>query len=136
MYFTKAGARKLAHYVEREITRLLAARSAPIALPIEPATPDANVLPNLNLGHSLDALVELGESFLATDKRMRVFAGYSGWSPGQLEAEMKREAWVAHPATVELVFDLEPGKLWQEILRQKGWRYRLLADGPEDLTWN
>jgi uncharacterized protein len=45
VYFTKAGARKLAHYVEREINRLLAARSAPIALPTEPATPDANVLP-------------------------------------------------------------------------------------------
>src|SRR5216684_3537640 len=44
VYFTKAGARKLAHYVEREINRLLAARSAPIALPTEPATPDANAL--------------------------------------------------------------------------------------------
>src|SRR4030081_1527057 len=45
VFFTKAGARKLAHYVEREINRLLAARSAPIALPNEPATPDANALP-------------------------------------------------------------------------------------------
>jgi uncharacterized protein len=45
VYFTKAGARKLAHYVEREINRLLAARSAPIALPTEPTTPDANALP-------------------------------------------------------------------------------------------
>src|ERR1700716_3231571 len=45
VFFTKPGARKLAHYVEREITRLLAARSAPIALPTEPATPDANALP-------------------------------------------------------------------------------------------
>src|SRR6202790_283290 len=45
VYFTKPGARKLAHYVEREITRLLAARSGPIALPTEPATPDANALP-------------------------------------------------------------------------------------------
>ena len=45
VYFTKPGARKLAHYVEREITRLLAARSAPIALPTEPATPDANAQP-------------------------------------------------------------------------------------------
>jgi len=42
VYFTRAGARKLAHYVEREINRLLAARSAPVALPTEPATPDAN----------------------------------------------------------------------------------------------
>ena len=45
VYFTKPGARKLAHYVEREITRLLASRSAPIALPSEPATPDANAQP-------------------------------------------------------------------------------------------
>jgi len=45
VYFTKPGARKLAHYVDREITRLLAARSAPIALPTEPATPDANAVP-------------------------------------------------------------------------------------------
>ena len=45
VYFTKAGARKLAHYAEREITRLMAARSGPIALPTEPATPDANALP-------------------------------------------------------------------------------------------
>ena len=45
VYFTKYGARKLAHYVEREITRLLANRSAPIALPTEPATPDANAVP-------------------------------------------------------------------------------------------
>jgi uncharacterized protein len=45
VYFTKAGARKLAHYVEREITRLLAGRSGPIALPTEPATPDSNAVP-------------------------------------------------------------------------------------------
>jgi len=45
VYFTKPGARKLAHYVEREVSRLLAARSGPIALPTEPATPDSNVVP-------------------------------------------------------------------------------------------
>ena len=45
VYFTPPGARKLAHYVEREITRLLAARTGPIALPTEPATPDINAVP-------------------------------------------------------------------------------------------
>ncbi|WP_108514254.1 DUF459 domain-containing protein [Bradyrhizobium algeriense] len=45
VFFTRPGARKLAHYVEREVTRLLAARSGPIAVPIEPATPEANVAP-------------------------------------------------------------------------------------------
>jgi len=45
VFFTKAGARKLAHFVEREIARLLAARSQPIAMPTEPATPDINAVP-------------------------------------------------------------------------------------------
>lgn len=45
VFFTKPGARKLAHYVEREVTRLLASRSGPIAVPIEPAAPDASAEP-------------------------------------------------------------------------------------------
>jgi len=46
VYFTRAGALKLAHYVERELNRLLAARSAPIVLPTEPAIPDASARPD------------------------------------------------------------------------------------------
>jgi hypothetical protein len=43
VFFTRPwGARKLAHYAEREITRLLASRSAPIELPTEPGTPDVS----------------------------------------------------------------------------------------------
>jgi uncharacterized protein len=45
VFFTKPGARKLAHYVEREVTRLLASRSGVIAVPIEPTTPDASAVP-------------------------------------------------------------------------------------------
>src|SRR6266446_85340 len=97
--------------------------------------PDANVLPNLSLGHSLDSLVELGESFSAT-RKVRMFAGYAGWSAGQLEGEMKRQAWLTHPASLELVFDLDPAQLWPAILRQKGWKYKLLSQMPEDLSMN
>ncbi|MBY0381669.1 MAG: DUF459 domain-containing protein [Xanthobacteraceae bacterium] len=43
VYFTKAGARKIAHYTEREIRRVLAARSGPIALPTDQSVPDSNV---------------------------------------------------------------------------------------------
>jgi putative transcriptional regulator len=97
--------------------------------------PDANVLPNLTLGHALDELVDLGESFSPT-RQLRIFAGYAGWAPGQLEEEMKREAWVTHPATLELVFDANPETLWKKILMEKGWKYRLLAEAPEDPAKN
>ena len=97
--------------------------------------PDANVLPNLSLGHSLDTLVEMGESF-STTRKLKLFAGYAGWSPGQLEDELKRKAWLTHPASLELVFDVSPEQLWQKILRQKGGRYLVLAQMPEDLSLN
>lgn len=98
--------------------------------------PDATVLPNLSLGHSLDSLLEIGESFSAA-KKVRLFAGYAGWSAGQLEGEMKRKAWLVHPASLDLIFDTPPAQLWQTVLRRKGgWRYRLLAQSPEDPSWN
>ena len=96
--------------------------------------PGEVVMPNLELGHSLDALVDLGESF-STTKKIRTFAGYAGWSPGQLEDEMKREAWLTHPASLDLVFGATD-KLWQSILREKGPKYRLIADMPEDVSRN
>lgn len=97
--------------------------------------PDASVMPNLDLGHSLDSLVELGESF-STTKKVKMFAGYAGWSAGQLEDEMKRQAWLTHPASLDLVFEPSPEKLWQMILRQKGIKYRIMADMPEDVSLN
>ncbi|MHB8520163.1 MAG: YqgE/AlgH family protein [Limisphaerales bacterium] len=97
--------------------------------------PDANVMASLNLGHSLDSLIEVGESFSPT-QQVRIFAGYAGWSAGQLDDEMRRQAWVTHPAALELVFDSDPGGLWKKILRHKGWKYRLLAETPEDLSRN
>lgn len=98
--------------------------------------PEATVLPNLSLGHSLDSLVEIGESFSPT-KKVKLFAGYAGWSPGQLESELQRKAWLTHPASLDLIFDTPPDKLWQMVLRSKGdWQNRLLAQSPDDLSWN
>src|SRR5436190_7005750 len=83
VYFTKAGARKLAHYVEREITRLLATRSAPIALPTEPATPDANALPGQPAPRPLAGpIVPLVASSVGTDQLL----GAPGSRPVALDA--------------------------------------------------
>jgi putative transcriptional regulator len=98
--------------------------------------PEADVLPNLALGHSLDDLLEIGEVFSAT-KKVRLFAGYAGWSAGQLEGEMKQQAWLTFPASLELVFETPPEQLWQKVLQRKGgWKNKLLAQMPEDLSWN
>jgi uncharacterized protein len=83
VYFTKPGARKLAHYVEREITRLLAARSAPIALPSEPATPDANALPGQPAPRPLAGpILPLVASSVGTDQLL----GGPGSRPAAVDA--------------------------------------------------
>ena len=97
--------------------------------------PEANVMPNVNLGHSLDSLLEIGESFSAT-RKVKMFAGYAGWSPGQLEDEMERDAWLIHPASLDLVFETDPTRLWETVLKDKGWKYKLLSQMPEDLSQN
>ncbi|WP_439924371.1 SGNH/GDSL hydrolase family protein [Nitrobacter sp. JJSN] len=69
VYFTKAGARKLAHYVEREITRVLAARSGPVAIPTEPGTPDTDVKPGQPAPRPLAGpIVPLVASSVGTDQ--------------------------------------------------------------------
>lgn len=114
--------------------------------PVQPAalsylyTPPAllagNVLENVSVGHDLEELIELGRTW-TPGGRLRVFAGYAGWAPGQLDDELRREAWLTHPATVERVFAEPAADLWRSILRSRPrWQERLLPDAPEDLSLN
>jgi uncharacterized protein len=96
VYFTKAGARKLAHYVEREITRLLASRSAPIALPSEPATPDANAQPGQPTPRPLAGpIVPLVASSVGTDQLL----GGPGSRPAAVDALVARTLVKGEPLT-------------------------------------
>jgi hypothetical protein len=83
VYFTERGARKLAHYVEREVTRLLASRSGPIALPTEPATPDANAVPGQPAPRPLAGpILPLVASSVGTDQLL----GGPGSRPAAVDA--------------------------------------------------
>jgi len=83
VFFTKAGARKLAHYAEREITRLLAARSGPVALPTEPVTPDINAVPGQPAPRPLAGpILPLTAPSLATDHLL----GGPGTQPAAVDA--------------------------------------------------
>ncbi|MFC1661778.1 YqgE/AlgH family protein [Gemmatimonadota bacterium] len=68
--------------------------------------------------------------------RARVFAGYSGWGPGQLEAEMDVNSWIIEPARVDDVFTDAPDLLWSRVLERKGPEYRRLSRMPYDPSMN
>lgn len=64
--------------------------------------------------------------------RARVFAGYAGWSAGQLETELDEGSWIVEPARPADVFTEDPGQLWSDVLRRKGGPYTVLALMPDD----
>jgi len=68
--------------------------------------------------------------------RARIFAGYSGWGPGQLEAEMESDSWIVDPAREEDVFADQPDVLWSRVLERKGSEFRRLSRMPYDPTMN
>ena len=72
----------------------------------------------------------------AAVRRARIFAGYAGWGPGQLEGELAEGAWLVEPARPEDVFTDEPEDLWSAVLRRKGRRFEVLARMPADPSMN
>jgi len=69
-------------------------------------------------------------------ERLRVFAGYAGWGPGQLEAELGAGAWWVLEAEDEDIFCGDPGALWKRVLRRQGGLLALVAAYPDDPSLN
>ena len=67
---------------------------------------------------------------------VRAFIGYSGWSKGQLETEMKQKAWIVREPDKDALDIDKIGELWPSIMRGLGPWYRLLASAPDDPSRN
>lgn len=82
-------------------------------------------------------MMNLGEEEQApTRGRIRVFAGYAGWGPGQLEDEIEEESWIILPAFARDVFSSSPDTLWAGVLGRQGGRIGLLSSMPLDPQLN
>ncbi len=76
------------------------------------------------------------EDLAAATTRGRVFAGYAGWGPGQLDAEVDNGDWITEPALPEDVFTDDPDGLWSAVLIRKGGEFKLVATMPPDPSLN
>ncbi|MEA5120743.1 MAG: YqgE/AlgH family protein [Propionibacterium sp.] len=90
------------------------------------------VIGDIGLLH-LDTPVEIASGGY-TD--LRIFAGYSGWAPGQLDEELARGAWFRMPSRDEDIFTADPTSLWRRILRRHGGTPALLSTWPKDPELN
>ena len=111
--------------------------------PVQPAS--ALLLAEFTHPELADNLVFGSVGFLVRDVtpdiepsilRARVFAGYSGWGPAQLEAEMDGGSWIIEPAREDDVFTDAPDLLWSRVLKRKGPEYRQLSRMPYDPSMN
>ena len=66
----------------------------------------------------------------------RLFSGYSGWAPDQLEAELAEGAWFVLDAVVGDVFGAEVDRLWHDVMRRQGGALSLLATYPSHPSLN
>ena len=72
----------------------------------------------------------------AAVNEVRVFRGYAGWGPGQLEGEIEAGAWLVLDSEPGDVFSHEPDELWRSVLRRQSGRLAWLANAPDDLSSN
>ena len=79
---------------------------------------------------------EVDPDSLGELRRARVYAGYTGWGPGQLDGELEEGSWIVEPAIPEDVFTADPDTLWGDVLRRKGGPFGVLALMPPDPSLN
>ncbi len=63
---------------------------------------------------------------------VRVFAGYSGWGPGQLEDELEQDGWFVVDARPDDLLTHDPASLWRAVLRRQGGDLAVAANYPRD----
>ena len=68
--------------------------------------------------------------------RGRAFAGYAGWGPGQLEAELEEDAWFTVTPLPDDLLANDPDELWSTVLARKGGWHRVVARMPADPSLN
>jgi putative transcriptional regulator len=83
--------------------------------------------------------IDLGRDPMEYDApvdRLRVFVGYAGWGPGQLEGELEQHAWFVVSSHREDPFVGSPERMWRDVLRRQRGQVAMFAQYPEDVTSN
>lgn len=89
------------------------------------------------VGHVVSADLSVDPAIVAGSlSAVRVYRGYAGWGPGQLESEIESGAWLVLDTEADDLFSGEPEDLWRDVLRRQTGRLAWLATAPDDLSTN
>ncbi|NLA50239.1 MAG: YqgE/AlgH family protein [Bacteroidales bacterium] len=87
-------------------------------------------------GGDIDIIREMVASRSLTASQIRFFLGYSGWSAGQLERELRENSWVIARVPAEIILDDHINMSWKRVLRGLKNKYRIWAEFPESPDMN
>lgn len=87
-------------------------------------------------GGDFAALTQLLQEHKILPDEIRFFAGYSGWSAGQLESELEENTWMIGDITNKQFFELQDKEMWEKSMSELGGRYRIWSNFPKDPIMN
>lgn len=87
-------------------------------------------------GGDFELAIRLLRSGVINRERIRFFIGYSGWTEGQLDSEVRDKSWLVTPGSRQIVFPKSEVETWKESLRHMGGDYEILVNFPIDPSMN
>jgi putative transcriptional regulator len=94
------------------------------------------VIPGYYTGGEFEQVKDMLALDPSIANRMRFFVGYSGWSEGQLFAEMDQHSWLISDGHPSIIMDTRSTNIWGQTLKMMGQRFAPLANFPEDPSLN
>jgi len=91
---------------------------------------------NISWGGDIDIIRRLIKTNKIKNSQIRFFLGYSGWSAGQLERELKENSWVIAKVKSEIIMNNRGNDTWKRVLRSLKNKYRVWADFPDSPEMN
>lgn len=89
------------------------------------------IAPGIYYGGDFDQLTQLLKENALLKNQVRFFIGYSGWSIGQLEEELKEKSWIpVSNIPLDMIFNTDDIKLWSNCLELQGERFRMMSKFP------
>ncbi|MBC8046114.1 MAG: YqgE/AlgH family protein [Fimbriimonadaceae bacterium] len=95
-----------------------------------------HIVDDVYWGGNFEQLTNLLKAGTLDANKIKFFLGYSGWSEGQLDAELKENSWIVAPAKGSYVFGIQENALWKNVLHDLGGEYSQLINYPENPILN
>ncbi|MCH5222419.1 MAG: YqgE/AlgH family protein [Muribaculaceae bacterium] len=98
--------------------------------------PAVEVVPGVYVGADIDKIIEYIDNGGEVEGKLRFFLGYCGWSPGQLDAEIKNNSWAVNPFPLNNLLSGKGEKFWRKEVEQLGDDYRSWLLVPSNPSLN